>query len=223
MQELKCIEISPTQSPKATIIWLHGLGADSSDFVPMVDQLNIKNREAIRFVFPEAPTRAITINQGMVMTGWYDIYGLALDSKEDSSGIEQSRKLITNLIEKEIKRGVDHNKIIIGGFSQGGAMALYAGLTFHQELRSLISLSGYCVLANKLQKELVAANKNTPIWMAHGLFDPVVTLNLGTTSFEIFKKLNLNVTFKKYPIEHSVSLEEISDLSIYLNNILSTI
>ena len=220
MEELECIEVNSSKNPEGCVIWLHGLGADSDDFLPMVDQLNIPNKKNIKFIFPSALFRSISINNGVSMRAWFDIIDLAINKREDAFGIKQSNELITNLINKQINNNIPANKIIIGGFSQGAAMALHAGLRFHSNLAGIIAFSGYCPRISFLAAEQNPNNKNTPIFQTHGLFDPIVPLHIGKSSFEYLLKMQYKIKFKTYPIQHTVSVDEINDLSLELSKML---
>ena len=179
---LECIERSTGADVKASVIWLHGLGADGNDFVPIVQELNLQGCPAIRFIFPSAPVIPVTVNGGYSMRAWYDILGADLIEREDSKGIRTSARLIEALIAREEMRGIAASKIVVAGFSQGCAMALHTGLRHAQKLGGLIALSGYLPLANSLDAERSMANANTPIFMAHGLMDPVVPIDRAEAS-----------------------------------------
>jgi len=174
MTTLPCIEIETAPNPSASVIWLHGLGADGNDFVPIISQLKLANCPAIRFVFPSAPSMAVTVNGGYVMPAWYDITGRNLTDQEDISGIQKSAAAITALIEHEASRGISYENIVLAGFSQGCAMSLQVGLRFPHKLAGVMALSGYLPLAKSLTTERSTANMNTPIFMAHGIWDGVV-------------------------------------------------
>jgi phospholipase/carboxylesterase len=216
---LHYIEVAPATSHQATIIWLHGLGADCKNFLGLADNLRASGCHNVKFVFPDAPVRPITLNHGLEMRGWYDLYNLEMTQQEDAAGLSASQKLIDALIEHEHKQGIPYSKIILGGFSQGGVMTLYTGLRFPYQLGGLVCFSGYCAMADTLSRELHAANQDTPILLAHGLFDPPVTLKLGDAAYNALTALELNVNFKKYPIEHNVSVEEMRDLAAYVKQI----
>jgi len=174
------IDVNPLGGePEASVIWLHGLGADGNDFLPIVEQFDLSPHHKIRFVFPHAPARPVTVNGGMVMRAWYDIAELDLSCQEDARGIQDSRRLIHLLIEREHRLGIAHHRILLGGFSQGGAIALHVGLRFQYPLAGIIALSSYLPLAHNFVVERHLANQSIPIFMAHGIFDPIVPLILG--------------------------------------------
>jgi len=215
------IEIETRSHPTAAVIWLHGLGADGNDFVPIVPELRLADDPGIRFIFPNAPHQPVTCNGGYVMRSWYDIYSLDGFEKEDKAGILESQKTIESLIQGEITRGIKSNRIILMGFSQGGAVALHTGLRFLQQLAGIGALSTYLPLREDVKKERCMVNKDVPIFMAHGLFDPVVRYEYGETSCKLLQRLGYAVEWKNYPMEHSVCPEEIEDISRWLSNCLS--
>lgn len=212
------IDLNPVgNAPDASIIWLHGLGADGNDFVPIVEQLGLENNHRIRFVFPNAPLKSITVNGGMEMRAWYDIAEINLSHKEDVVGIQDSTKILQLLIEREESLGISNQKIILAGFSQGGAMALYAGLRFSKKLAGIIALSTYLPLANDFKLHRHPANQETPIFMAHGLFDPIVPLMMGEMSRQQLLGLGYSVEWHAYSMAHSVVSEEIKDIGNFVN------
>lgn len=219
MQELECIEVNK-KNPKACIIWLHGLGADGEDFLPLVEELRLPNINDIKFVFPSALFRPISVNNGISMRAWFDLLDLGINRTEDEFGITQSLKVISNIIQKEIDNGIPADKIIIGGFSQGGAMAIYTGLRFKEKLGGVVVFSGYCPLIKSLDNDILSMHKDLPIYQTHGLFDPIVPLHVGKSGFEFLEKHKLNIRFKTYPIQHTVSAEEIADLANEINSML---
>lgn len=215
------IDLNPSgNEPEASVIWLHGLGANGNDFVPIVEQLNLLDKLKIRFVFPHAPIRSITVNNGMHMRAWYDIAGLDLAQKEDSAGIKNSARMITALIKREQALGIASNRIVLAGFSQGGAMALYTGLRFELPIAGIVALSTYLPLPTTFEAERHQANYATPIFMAHGMFDPVVPLMLGQMSREQLEELGHQVDWHTYSMPHTVIPEEIRDISRFLHKIL---
>lgn len=218
---LPCIELETSPNPTAAVIWLHGLGADGNDFVPIIPEFNLTGCPGIRFVFPSAPSMPVTVNGGYVMPAWYDIIGRNLMDQEDDAGIRNSAAAIIKLIEKEATRDIAYDKIVLAGFSQGCAMALHIGLRFPQKLAGIIALSGYLPLAMTVNLEKHSANANTPIFMAHGTFDPVVTLNRAQASHALLEKLGYLVDWNEYPMEHSVNREELLDISRFLQQVLS--
>ncbi|AKD24961.1 putative esterase [Polynucleobacter duraquae] len=221
MTVLPCIEIETAPNPSAAVIWLHGLGADGNDFVPIIPQLNLSECPAIRFVFPSAPSMAVTVNGGYVMPAWYDITERDINAREDLAGIHKSAAAISQLIEREASRGIAYEKIILAGFSQGCAMSLQVGLRFPHRLAGIMALSGYLPLANSLALERSEANGKTPILMAHGVWDAVITLERAEASADILEKLGYQVDWNTYPMEHSLHPDELVDISRFLSAVLS--
>lgn len=218
---LDCIERETGSQPSYSIIWLHGLGADGNDFVPLVPQLVDPAWPSLRFVFPNAPARPITINGGMRMRAWYDIKGLDIADKQDAEGIKASVHQIEALIARENDRGIPTERIMLAGFSQGGAIALSAGLCHAQRLAGLIVLSSYLPLAKSLASERSKANANIPIFWGHGSVDPVVPLMLGERSRDTLKNLGYTVAWHVWPMAHQVCMEEIVALRSWLSPILA--
>ena len=216
---LQAIEIETKPKPSHSVIWLHGLGADGNDFVPIVQQLSLPPL-GIRFVFPHAPMRPVTLNGGFVMRAWYDIVLQDLAMKEDESGLRQSQEMIEQLIAKEKSRGVPMSRIVIAGFSQGGVIALQTGLRQPQRLAGVMSLSAYLPLPSKIEKERNAANQNVPIFLGHGIADTMVPLSLGIASRDQLLKLGYDVDWHQYPMPHSVCAEELEDISAWLTRVL---
>ena len=217
---LPCIELETAPNPSAAVIWLHGLGADGNDFVPIVPELKLTGCPAIRFIFPSAPSMPVTVNGGYVMPAWYDIIGRNLMDQEDANGIHKSAAAIVELIEKEASRGIAYDKIVLAGFSQGCAMALHIGLRFPHKLAGIIALSGYLPLAMSMNTEKHSANQNTPIFMGHGLYDAVVVPERAEASYVALEKMGYQVNWNEYPMEHSVNREELMDISRFLQRIL---
>jgi phospholipase/carboxylesterase len=213
------IELNPSTGsvPSGSVIILHGLGADGNDFVPLVDHLALHNEQQIRFIFPHAPKQAVTVNQGTVMRAWYDIYDLGLSEKEDETGIVAAQKMLNSLIEKEEARGVPSHRIFLAGFSQGGAVALYAGLRYTRPLAGILALSTYLPLADRLSSERTAANQSTPVFQAHGLFDPVVSLHLGQACHDRLVTLGYGVEWHTYSMAHAVVPDEIAHIRTFLH------
>ena len=209
---MDAIEIETGPNPAATVIWLHGLGADGHDFEPIVPELRLA--KPVRFVFPHAPIRPVTINQGMRMRAWYDIFQFG-GGPEDDAGVRTSQKLVEELI-----AGEKGKKIILAGFSQGGAIVLQTALRHPERLAGVMALSTYLPLAGTVEKEISAANKDVPIFMAHGKFDDIIPIDKAKRSREILEKLGYPVTWKEYPMPHSVCAEEIADISRFLTTIL---
>lgn len=222
MSRLEKVIIEPNNSPEHSIIWLHGLGADGHDFVPIVEQLQITNEKNIRFIFPHAPVKPVTINNGMEMRAWYDITGFSIADKQDRVGIEQSLNEIHSLIESEISKGISSQKIVLAGFSQGGAVALQAGLRASKKLAGIIALSTYLPLHENFADDKHHANLTTPIFMAHGTFDPVVPIDLGEISRKVLEEHEYSLQWQQYPMQHEVCMEEIRDIDNWLKCVLSS-
>ena len=220
---LEAVEVQAGKRPEASIIWMHGLGADGSDFVPVVSELDLSGAPAVRFVFPHAPMRAVTINNGYVMRAWYDVSfaDLAGNSRRaDEQGVRESQGQIEALIGRENARGVASGRIVLAGFSQGGAIALQTGLRHAERLAGIMALSTYLPLAETLPREAAPGNSRTPIFMAHGTFDPVVPYAMGAGSMTYLAGLGYPVEWHEYPMQHSVSPEEIADISAWLRRVL---
>jgi phospholipase/carboxylesterase len=216
------IELETGPQPTATVIWLHGLGADGHDFVPVVPELTLAPGLAVRFIFPHAPFRPVTVNGGYVMRAWYDIYSLENLAREDTAGLETARADMESLIREEEARGVPASRIVLMGFSQGGALALYAGLRHPQRLAGIGALSTYLPLADSTLAEAAAANRETPIFMAHGEFDAVVRPELGEQSRDLLRQARYPVEWHDYPMAHGVCGEELAHLGNWLNGCLHT-
>lgn len=221
MSTLPCIEIETAPNPSASVIWLHGLGADGNDFAPIIPQLNLSECPAIRFVFPSAPSIAVTVNGGYVMPAWYDITERDINAREDIAGIHKSATAIAELIEREASRGIAYNKIVLAGFSQGCAMSLQVGLRFPHALAGIMALSGYLPLAKSLAVERSDANSKTPIFMAHGVWDAVIVPERAEASADVLEKLGYQVDWNTYPMEHSLHPDELVDISRFLTMVLS--
>jgi phospholipase/carboxylesterase len=218
---LDCIEVTTNENPTAAVIWMHGLGADGSDFVPIVRELNLSGCPGIRFVFPNADSIPVTINGGYVMPAWYDILAMDLVRKEDEAGLRKSQKQIDALIEREIERGISADKIILAGFSQGCAMTLQTGLRFPQKLAGLMCLSGYLPIHSTVTAEHHPANNATPIFMAHGRGDGVVTIDRAEQSRDFLHALGYHIEWHEYLMQHSVCEEEITDIGHWLQRLLA--
>lgn len=211
---LETVELATGEDPELCIIWLHGLGADGHDFVPIVPALELP--AAARFVFPHAPRRPVTVNQGMTMRAWYDVLAFDRQSVEDTRGIRASRAAVEALIEAERARGFAADRIVLAGFSQGAAIALHTGLRHEQTLAGIMALSGYLPLGAALAAERTAASAATPIFMAHGSYDPVLPEALAVESLRILEQQGYTVEWHSYPMAHMVSAEEIGDISRWL-------
>jgi phospholipase/carboxylesterase len=212
------VTLEPSRQPDASVVWLHGLGADGHDFVPIVPELRLSAASRIRFVFPHAVPRPVTINGGYVMRAWYDIFGASLDGREDESGIRESERLVRAYIQDQLDGGIDARRIVVAGFSQGGAVALQTALRYPQRLAGVIALSTYLPLRDSLRKEASPANSDLPILMCHGSHDPIVPMSLGEMSRDLLTRSNYAVTWKTYPMEHSVCPQEIEDIAGWLTN-----
>ena len=217
---LPAIEIQTGDNPVATILLMHGLGADGNDFVPICQELDLSAIGAVRFVFPNAPHIPVTINGGYVMPAWYDIRNADLAAREDEAGLRQSQASIEELIDREVARGIPASRIVIAGFSQGCAMALLTGLRHGERLAGIVGLSGYLPLAASTAAERSAANAATPIFMGHGRQDGVVPLGRAQASRDALEKLGYAVDWHEDPMEHSVCMEEIADLNQWLLRVL---
>jgi len=217
---LQTIEIESAPNPAAAVIWLHGLGADGNDFVPIVRELDLSGSQAIRFIFPTAPTMPVTINGGYVMRAWYDIFAPDLVRREDEPGLRASQALVEALIAKEKARGIPAERIVLAGFSQGCAMTLQTGLRHPEKLAGLMCLSGYLPLAATIAAERHAANHATPIFMAHGRQDPVVVIARAEQSRDTLKALGHDIEWHEYQMQHSVCQEEVDDIGQWLARVL---
>jgi len=220
--DLETIEHETAASPRAAVIVLHGLGADGTDFVPVAHELELAAVGPVRFVFPHAPTRPVTINGGYVMRAWYDILGLdARELREDERGLRESQRLVEALIAREKSRGIPAARIVLAGFSQGCAMALMTGLRHGERLAGLVGLSGYLPLAAKTDAERHDANRDAPIFLAHGTADPVIPIARARQSRDALVAMGHAVEWHEYPMPHSVSAAEIADLNRWLLRVLA--
>lgn len=213
MTDFDGIERQTGPAPAWAVIWLHGLGADGHDFEPIVPELVQRDWPAIRFVFPHAPVQPVTINGGARMRSWYDILGVDLDVRQDEAGIRASAAFVDRLVEREIARGIAAGRILLAGFSQGGAIVLTAGLRQSNALGGIIALSTYLPLAWTLEAEAASANRETPIFMAHGSIDPVIQIPRAEASRDALSALGYPVEWHRYPMPHAVCAEEIRDLA----------
>jgi phospholipase/carboxylesterase len=222
---LESIEIETGDKPAAAVIWMHGLGADGNDFVPIVHELDLSGAPAIRFVFPHAPMQPVSINNGYVMRAWYDVKWGDLEgrSKEaDEKGVRASQAAIEALIDRETARGIAAENIVLAGFSQGGAIALQTGLRYSKKIAGVMALSTYLPLAESLANEAAQANRGTPIFMAHGTEDGVIPFEMATRSRDALVQHGFDVEWREYPMAHSVALEEIGDIAQWLKKVLGT-
>ncbi|MGH8179139.1 MAG: alpha/beta hydrolase [Steroidobacter sp.] len=213
--------LTPGSTPAAAVIWLHGLGADGSDFVSIVEELRLPELLAVRFVFPHAKPRPITINNGLVMRAWYDITGFGPDRAEDDAGIRESAEIVGRYVAREAAAGIAEDRIIIAGFSQGGAIALHTALRYPKGLAGVMALSTYLPLRETLAREASAVNRQTPILMCHGLQDGVVSAALGKASRDALQGLGYAVEWRTYPMAHQVCVEEVVDIANWLKQRLT--
>jgi phospholipase/carboxylesterase len=218
--DLECLEGATGEHPVATIIVLHGLGADGSDFVPVAEALDLSAVGAVRFVFPHAPVRPVTINGGYRMRAWYDILGADLQRREDEAGLRESQAAVAALIDRERERGIAANRIVLAGFSQGCAMTLLTGLRYPERLAGLAGMSGYLPLAASTAAERSEASRDVPIFLAHGSEDSIVVPQRGRDSRDALVALGHSVEWHEYPMEHSVCPEEIGHLNAWLLRVL---
>jgi phospholipase/carboxylesterase len=214
---MDAVEIETGPKPGAAVIWLHGLGADGHDFEAIVPELRLT--KPVRFIFPHAPIRPVTINQGMRMRAWYDIFQFG-GGPEDEPGVRASQKLLEELVAAEKKRGFKADQIVLAGFSQGGAIVLQTALRYPERLAGVMALSTYVPIASSLAAERNEANQDVPIFMAHGQFDDLIPIDRARRSREMLEKLGYSVTWKDYPMPHSVCAEEIGDIARFLVRIL---
>jgi phospholipase/carboxylesterase len=221
MTLLDTLELQTPTEPSASLIVLHGLGADGSDFVPVCEALDLGRIGGLRCVLPNAPVMPVTINGGYPMPAWYDIRGTALDRQEDEAGLRASQQAIEALIAREIERGIPASRIVLMGFSQGCAMALMTGLRYPERLAGIIGLSGYLPLLPSTAAERHAANAELPIFLAHGLKDPVVPLARAEAARAELERLGYQPDWHQYPMEHSLCNEEIEDLNAWLQRVLA--
>lgn len=217
---LPCVEVETGDEARAAVIWLHGLGADGYDFQPIVPELGLDPRLGIRFVFPHAPEIPVTINGGFVMRAWYDITEMDLERRHDEAGIRASADHLTRLIERENANGIPCERIVLAGFSQGGAIALHTGLRHPEKLAGLLALSTYLVLPDELEEERSDANAATPIFQAHGTLDPMVPCQRGMDARDRLKGMGYSVDWHEYPMMHQVCIEEIVAVGAWLSEVL---
>jgi phospholipase/carboxylesterase len=213
---LETLELETGPRPTAAVIWLHGLGADGYDFEPIVPELDLPATPAVRFVFPHAPMRPVTINAGAVMRAWYDVLSLEGVRREDDTGVRTSQAAVEELIAREAARGIPAARLVLAGFSQGGAIALQTGLRHTERLAGIMALSTYLPLASTLAAEASGANRDVPIFMAHGRYDSLIPIERATISREALRKAGYAVDWHDYPMEHAVCGEEIADIAAWL-------
>ncbi len=215
----EAIEIESAPSPDAAVLWLHGLGADGHDFEPVVPELRLPRELRVRFVFPHAPVRPVTLNMGMRMRAWYDIVQLG-GGREDEAGIRDSQAQLEALVARERARGVAAARIVLAGFSQGGAIALHTGLRHGERLAGILALSTYLPLAGTLAAEASAANRDVPLFMAHGNYDDIIPIERARQSRRALEALGTRIEWHEYPMPHSVCGEEIADIAAWLRAVL---
>ncbi len=218
---LPCVEINPASDPVAVVIWLHGLGANGHDFEAIVPELQLPASLPIRFVFPHAPQRPVTINGGMRMPAWFDIYELSLPRKVDTAGIEESAEQTRALIQRELNAGIPSERIVLAGFSQGGVIALHTGLRYQHKLAGILALSTYLPTLEALATEKNQANLSIPIMMAHGTMDPLLPVAQSKSVYQDLAKMGYPISWSEYPIPHSVCMEEIQEIAKWLPRIIS--
>jgi phospholipase/carboxylesterase len=214
------VEVETGKNPTGTVIWMHGLGADGHDFEPIVPELVRPGERALRFVFPHAPVRPVTLNGGYPMRAWYDIISLERRSAQDEAGIRASFGVVEALIRRENERGIASDHIVLAGFSQGGAMAIYSGTRYPEKLAGIIGLSCYMLLETKLSAERTAANHSTSIFLGHGTQDPVVSPMLGEETRRLLEQEGYSVEWHTYPMPHSVCAPEVAHIAAWLRRVL---
>lgn len=219
--EMQTLELDPGVPPRATVVILHGLGADGTDFLPVADQLDLAAVGPVRWLFPRAPVRPVTINGGYRMRAWYDILGADLVRREDEAGLRESIALVQRLLQREAARGVPASRTVLAGFSQGSAITLGAGLRHAERLAGLVGMSGYVPLADTTAAERHAANAATPVFLAHGRNDGIVPLARGAAGRDLLLSLGQPVEWHDYPMEHSVCAEEVDALQDFLRRVLA--
>ena len=217
---LEAVEIETGRNPTGTVLWLHGLGADGHDFAPIVPQLVESHERPLRFVFPHAPVRPVTINNGMSMRAWYDILGFGRGFPHDEVGIRASDGEVRELIQRENQRGIATNRIVLGGFSQGGAISLFSGPRYPEKLAGIMALSCYMLLEDLLPAERTRVNYQTPVFLAHGTQDPVVDFRRGTEAKQLLEAGGYPVEWHAYTMPHSVCPPEIADIATWLRKVL---
>lgn len=220
-QLLDAVEIETAPSPAASIVWLHGLGADGHDFEGIVPELDLP-AGGIRFIFPHAPTRPVTINNGYVMRAWYDVFNDSGVRREDEAGVRASQAMVEAMIAREKSRGIAAPKLVLAGFSQGGAMALQTGLRQPERLAGIMALSCFLPLAHTLTGEASAANRDVPIFMAHGTQDPLISMTRAQQGHDALVALGYRVEWHEYAMPHAVCAEEIDDISEWLGRVLGS-
>ena len=214
------VTLQPEPAASAAVIWLHGLGADGNDFVPIVPELGLDDL-AIRYVFPHAPVRPVTINMGMKMRAWYDIPSVRDLKHQDADGIRDSEKILQGYVQKEVDAGIRTERIVLAGFSQGGAIVLHSGLRYPQKLAGILALSTYLPLAEALEVDSGGRRKDTPVFMCHGSQDAVLPMALGEYSRDLLQQQGYAVQWREYPMQHQVCAEEIGEIGGWLRKVLT--
>jgi phospholipase/carboxylesterase len=214
------IELETAPGAQSSVIWMHGLGADGNDFVPIVEELELPDAP-IRFVFPHAPMQAVTVNNGYVMRAWYDVLSSDFARRTDEEGVRESQRLVEALIAREKERGTPASRIVLAGFSQGGAMALQTGLCHAERLAGVMALSSYAPIPGTLAQDAHSSNKDVPIFMAHGVADQVIPLAAATASRELLRSLGYELEWHDYTMAHSVCMEEIDHIGAWLRKVLA--
>ena len=225
MNTPEIVEVGGGEKPDGSVIWLHGLGADGHDFEPIVPELRLDEQANVRFVFPHAPIRPVTINSGIPMRAWYDVMSLDRAGPQDEAGIRDSAAALRQLIEREHDRGVDYNRIVLAGFSQGGAIAMHTAMRFSKKLAGLMALSTWMPLESTIDEEVIQ-NQNSqprdlPVLMAHGSFDPMLPIGAGQHARDLIRKAGFDVQWHDYPMAHAVCAEEVAEIRKWLLNIFS--
>jgi phospholipase/carboxylesterase len=218
---LAAIELETRPNPDAAVIWMHGLGADGNDFVPIVGELDLPEGHGIRFIFPHAPNRPVTINGGAVMRAWYDIVGADMTNRGDEVGIRDSQMRIEQVIAREKARGIAASRLVLAGFSQGGVIALQTGLRYPERLAGILALSTYLAMPQLLAAEANAANRDVPIFMAHGTSDPMIRLDWAEAARRALQANGYTLEWHTYPMQHSVCIEEVRDIGAWLARLLA--
>jgi phospholipase/carboxylesterase len=220
-ESLEAIVVEPAVTTDGCVIWLHGLGADGHDFEAIVPELHLPTGHGIRFIFPHAPYMPVTINQGYVMRAWYDVLSMEIAARQDEEGIRRSAEQVRELIEQQVRFGIAPERIVLAGFSQGGAIALHTALRYQESLAGLLALSTYLPLEGHLEAERSQANRQIPIFLGHGTRDPIVPHALGVQTRRVLKDLDYAVEWHDYAMEHSVCMEEINDISQWFKKVFS--
>ena len=220
MPTVETVEVEPAGNADGSVIWLHGLGADGHDFEPIVPELDLEGSANLRFVFPHAPVRSVTMNGGAEMRAWFDILALDRDGQLDDAGIEESRQILLELIQREHERGIAYERIAVAGFSQGGAIAMLAGIGHAQSLAGLMALSTYLPLRGDME-EAVLQSRDLPVFMAHGSFDPVLPLAMGANARDRLMAAGFDIDWREYPMAHAVCPDEIADIRRWLMSVFA--